>query len=516
MTADVLTPSSLDDVTQTLTVVRTRPKLGWLLVFPPALLAFAVTAAGAADRQLWADEYATFHAASLDFTALGHLIDQVDFVLAPYYVFMHGWIALFGDSEAALRAPSIAAMVVTSALLVLLGRRLVTTSAGVVAGCLFALLPSVSRYAHEARPYALAIMLAVLATLLLLRALESPTWPRWFLYGLVTILAAAFHIVAATILAAHFVMIWQSARATESLRPWRWLGPAIGVVCVIGPFGLTAAGQAGVIMWIKADQDAVLSLPQRLAGSVIAAAVIALFAAAGVSQLLHGTDRRALVLLLMWGAFPPLFTLATFEWLHLFLYRYLLFTLPAWVLLAGAGLDGIGRALVNRRKVLASAVLAAVVLAGFFWLVLPGQAIVRHDPVDGQPDFRAVAREITLHRQPGDGIAYGGTHDRGRRSMEYELRSAPLRDVFVEATGAQLGGFVARECAIPTRCLGDVQRIWVVNWAGGKDAFTGMPPLTVALLRERFAPGETKEFDGVRLLLLVRKDPSAPAGQQVR
>src|SRR6185312_2573237 len=53
--------------------------------------------------------------------------------------------------------------------------RLAGARAGLVAGLVFALVPSVSRFAQEVRFYALATLVATLATLLLLRALDRPS-----------------------------------------------------------------------------------------------------------------------------------------------------------------------------------------------------------------------------------------------------------------------------------------------------------------------------------------------------
>ena len=38
-------------------------------------------------------------------------------------------------------------------------------------------MPSTSRYAQEARPYAIALLLAVATTILLLRAIDPVRWP---------------------------------------------------------------------------------------------------------------------------------------------------------------------------------------------------------------------------------------------------------------------------------------------------------------------------------------------------
>ena len=62
-------------------------------------------------------------------------------------------------------------------------RRLANTRAGLLAGLAFALVPSVSRFAQEARSYALEVLVATLATLMLLRALDRPAVHRWAAYG---------------------------------------------------------------------------------------------------------------------------------------------------------------------------------------------------------------------------------------------------------------------------------------------------------------------------------------------
>src|SRR2546423_1111789 len=70
---------------------------------------------------------------------------RTDPVHVPYYLFMHGWVRLFGASEVALRMPSALAVGVAAALIAVLGQLLYRPAVGVLAGVLFALLPAVSR-----------------------------------------------------------------------------------------------------------------------------------------------------------------------------------------------------------------------------------------------------------------------------------------------------------------------------------------------------------------------------------
>jgi mannosyltransferase len=70
-------------------------------------------------------------------------------------------------------------MAVASSGVSAIGRRLVSVRAGLAGGLLFAVLPEVSWYAQDARSYAIVTALAVAASYLLVRVLESGASTRW-------------------------------------------------------------------------------------------------------------------------------------------------------------------------------------------------------------------------------------------------------------------------------------------------------------------------------------------------
>lgn len=82
------------------------------------------------------------------------ILRWVDAVLAPYYALVKVWTAVAGSSDLALRLPSLAAMIGAAGLVGALGARLAAPRHGLLAGLLFAVLPSATRFAQEARPYA--------------------------------------------------------------------------------------------------------------------------------------------------------------------------------------------------------------------------------------------------------------------------------------------------------------------------------------------------------------------------
>ncbi|MFD4206440.1 glycosyltransferase family 39 protein [Micromonospora tulbaghiae] len=173
----------------------------------PGLLTLVVTLAGIGHAQPWRDELATWSAATRPVPDLVRMTRTIDAATGPYYLLMHGWTALAGTSPTALRLPSALAMAVAAALTARLGAVLVGRRAGLLAGLLFAVLPVTSRYGQEARPYALATLLAVLATLLLVEALRRPGRWRWAGYAAAVAALGLFHLLALTLLAAHAVVV---------------------------------------------------------------------------------------------------------------------------------------------------------------------------------------------------------------------------------------------------------------------------------------------------------------------
>ncbi|MGR6320630.1 glycosyltransferase family 39 protein [Micromonospora soli] len=478
-----------------------------LLATPAGITATALGVVGAADRQMWNDEYATWHASTLGIDDFVRLLQKVDTVHALYYVFMHAWIAAFGDSPLALRGPSIAATAITAGVLTLLGRRLFSAPVGLTAGLLFAIIPSVSRYAQEARSYAAVTAVAVVATVLLLRALECPRWGRWFLYGVTVAALAWLNFVALLVLAPHGLLFWRAAHRAQNLRVWRGLAAVTVLVVAALPLLSRASQQSGQISWIKAKP--LLDLPQSLFASQTIA-VIVLAAAAVGALVLHWAHRFNLAVLLAWTVLPPAFCYATFDMLHLLLARYLLFTLPAWALLAAVTVNALVIALPARRTTtVASVIIGITAVATVAYIGLPDQREVRRSPVVGQPDYRGAILAIRDQAQPGDGIAYndvfGELSGLGRKATRYELRhdDAP-RDVFLEVSAAVRGSFSGRECDDWSACLGDTQRLWLVSTTTSRDPFDGLSDPRKALLRGQFTASAPQQFQGVRVVLLTR------------
>ena len=105
----------------------------------------------------------------------------------------------------------------------LIGRRLISPRAGLLAGLLFAVLPETTRYGQEARSYALVTALAATASYLLVRVLDAGAGPaaaqrrparrRWLLgYGLVLAALGLVNFFALTLIPAHALTVWLARR----------------------------------------------------------------------------------------------------------------------------------------------------------------------------------------------------------------------------------------------------------------------------------------------------------------
>ena len=472
----------------------------------PTALAFALILRHFGDRELWRDEHATWWAASLSFHDLSMLIRTVDVVFTPYYVFMHGWIAVAGDSPTAMRVPGAVAMAASAGLLALLGRRLFTTQVGVLAGLALAVLPLTTRYGQEIRPYPFAVAAVLLSTLLLARALDRPSFKVWVVYTLSVPLIGWSHLASLAVLGAHLVLVVQKRRAGDKIVGWAYTAALILGMCFVMPMAVSGSGQSAQIAWNTPGFQDLVDFPKNLFGSwAVAVPVMAL----GLVGLCFA-GRMALPLA-VWIVLPPVATYLTAAQLHLFLPRYLLFTAPAWVLLTAVAVGRLAGPVAGAKAGSGGAaqrgfgwVLAAAAVAGLAFQSLPGIREARHNAL-GEPDFRGAAQIIEAQQRKGDGIVFSGVMQE-RRAMAYELRddAGRPRDVLMYRTPQERGSFDASECPQPASCLAKSGRLWLVSTTLDGQPFSGMPKATATVIQKDFRVVKTRKLDYLQLVLLER------------
>lgn len=131
---------------------------------------------GLLSGPLWLDEAQSGALARLP---LGELAQGLREDGAPplYYLLMHGWLWLAGDSAVALRLPSALLLIAALVLMHNLAVRLLGVAAGRIALVVLATLPWTARYASEARMYLLVVVLVLLGARSLLALRERPSVP---------------------------------------------------------------------------------------------------------------------------------------------------------------------------------------------------------------------------------------------------------------------------------------------------------------------------------------------------
>lgn len=385
------------------------------------------------QQSLWFDEGWSWHLAKM---SLGEMALTTAGDRSPplYYALLHGWIALAGQSEFAMRLISALADVATVALVIALARLLThSRGAALAAGVLYALNPFAIWYAQEARQYALVAALCTASTLFLVKWLmtftnvdlrfthSKPKSPKnlfLILSAAALALAAYCHYYAIFLLPAHFVIVSVALRQSTLQRPKSkfviWLFAAAGVVLSLVPWLLIAsAGFAyddGFLFPLNTVDGRLLEWWRGFAaggiarplpdGWPIALLIPALIGAVGLLRMPRKSpwpNWVRLLLLLTLIAVPLLAaTLAVrivYPYRSVFHVRYLIYVVPAVCILLGA-------AFVERKMMRAIAAIASMALLAALWL--PALVTYFTDPAFAREDTRGAVRHVVEALEPGD------------------------------------------------------------------------------------------------------------------
>lgn len=545
-------------------VIRWAMRVPWLW---PALLTLAIGSYQLDRPLLWRDELWSWSFAADPTRVLIRSISGWNVAQLPYEMLLHFWVAVAGDSVVALRLPSLIAMSAAAAVVALIARRLAGSGAGalagsgagsagsrvrelagrlggsragalagsragLLAGLVFALVPSVARFAQEARFYAPQLLAVAVATLLLLRALDVPSARRWAAYAACLAVVGYLDLVALSVVAGHAGGVALRCWSERRPRLAAWFGGAAltGMLACL-PLILGSASKAGSqVGWIPRPGLGIAaftgftwqlfySVPVAVAVIVFTLLAIPAWREAGFAVSVAVLPVAA-VWILSQGSVSYFFP------------RYLLFTVAAWAVLAGIGLSRLNGPA-------AALCLLAVALAGAHdqqQIRLPGAHNWAGYPVvPGNRfywDFAGAAGWIASRAQPGDGIVYPdhaywqmtGPGVSYYLSRDLPPGTAPPRELLITTTAqspvavpspaAAISTPAAAEppaavvnppwCRHPAACLGSSQRIWVVANGDPRDIAQALAPNRAAVLRRHYRLAYTRRFRGITVFLLDR------------
>jgi mannosyltransferase len=349
-----------------------------------------------------------------------------------YYLLLHLWRTLGGESEFALRALSAFCGVLTVAFTYSLGRRLLGAVAGVGGAFLAAFSPLAVYYSQETRMYALLGLLSAASTYILCSMYDvhrRTTSPPARLLPLVYVLTATAglytHYAFPFVLATHNLLFlaWWGVRARRRSGRWglllRWAIVQAAVLLLFLPWLPTALG--AVTGWSSAGQGyglgpalldvfraltvgTTLEMAGARGGLMIAGAFLV------VGLVPRRRQVRAVGVLTTWLLLPValIFIFDLYKPAYL---KFLLAVLPSCHLLLAHGVENLAvlaqRAMpaAQRASRITHHVLSAVCYVFFLATVLfPSLHNLYFDPAYTRDDYRQIAADVEAVARPGDGI----------------------------------------------------------------------------------------------------------------
>lgn len=483
---------------------------GWLLLLLGAGAA-ALSAVGSWHVSVWYDEAATITAGTRSWSDLLHLVQQTNAVQGVFYAFAHLWFDVAGTSPFALRLPSALSVGVAAAGAAWLAARALPRRSAVAAGVVVALLPRVTWAGVEGRPFAPAMALAVVLTVVLVVALERGVRRWWVLYAAVAALSVAVFVYTALLVVVHGLVLWGARRTPWPARV-RWLAASAAAAVAASPVVLVSSGQTsqlGIaerpsVAWVArrllVNEFFLGTTPAPVAEGVRTAAATGqagtpLWQVAGVLLAVAGWS-MAVVGLLRWrravavsrvatgarsaGASPGQLLALVVLWLVLpavvvcgwsvlvspvYGPRYLVFCAPALAVLVGHGLAQ----LPARRW------WSAVVVVLLVALVVPVYASQRTAYAKSAGDWSGVAAAVAAGSGPGDGVYFtprfkGGPDEPGpstvrQASVAYPAAFEGLEDLTLARSAADVGQLLAQDRPLADAAgrLAELDAVWVVR-----------------------------------------------------
>ena len=375
------------------------------------LLAAALRLPGLDEQSLWSDEIYSVESARWPLPVLLSVQDGHP----PLYGLMLKGLDRIRPSDCNGRLISAVAGIATVGAMLALGCAIADRRTAVLAALLLAIAPLHVWYSREGRMYAIAVLCSVAASWLFVTALRGGGLATWAAYGVVSAAGLFTHYLYGTIILAQaaFVLLAHVGDRKSLRRLAIVYGSLIAVgalaLSVLGQEALGFAGRQRGFAWVAVPYTAFtfvggfgLGPPVEYLhrghglATIVATYRLELFAAGLVGIALVWAAVRALPSLGEWGLYlvvwllvPALVVFAGAWWKDgAYNVRYLLPTLPAFVMLAAVGIARAPR----WYSTICLAALAAIAMVSIWH--------DRLDPRYAREDLRGTARYLREHAGP--------------------------------------------------------------------------------------------------------------------
>ncbi len=448
---------------------KKSPLAIWGALSVLTLVAFLLRVSHLDAQSLWRDEVDVIRFASGPLPQLVQSLVKAQHNGPLYHILMRGWLGLAGDSEFALRYPSLCFGVLTVPLIYQLGRRLVGRRSALMAALLVVVAPYLVWYGQDAKMYALVLALTLLAMICQLKALTTGRRRWWLGFVVVTSFSLYVHLLSALMIpvyAAIFLLAWPRYQR-------RWRGWLVSFGALTLPYVPLGIWQLPLILnsyetghpFYPINQVVALlfNLYSRGVAMVGDWPVVAAFVFAMLGGIFSLGERgsarrhtaggpfdlgglRVRAFLLLWLFLPVVLVYLASLRVPVFEPRYLIFVAPAFYLLTALGLVSLSRL---SRTV---AGLSLGVLLSFSLLGVWVQATI---PI--KSNFRAAAAYVMAHRRNDAPIMFQMPYVRYTFDYYFDGDYTAL-----EGPWTNDGKTEAQVAEVMTRLLEDEADVWLV------------------------------------------------------
>lgn len=216
--------------------LKTLDRYWWVWALIAAVFTFGLTTILGIGQSVWFDEGYSILLAQQSWGEL-FALTAVDAHPPLYYALLKIWGEVFGFGEFALR--SLSGVLLAGAVFAGAGLVKAITSARIATAILpfLVLAPFALRYGYEIRMYALALLIGVLATWVLVVATRTNRWRHWIAYAvLVTLGMLTLYMTVAVWLTHAVWLLVRSIRAKKPFKTWHWFAAYVGAIVLFVPY----------------------------------------------------------------------------------------------------------------------------------------------------------------------------------------------------------------------------------------------------------------------------------------